>query len=117
MDSFNKVLSFILGLVVVLVFIIVLSNRLHWGDRFLPFQGKKITPTPTVKVMKPTPTPTVVFTYPGGGTKGGIHPTAVPMQTKGGNPASIPSTGSPTELLAAISALGALGVYLRKKKV
>ncbi len=76
MENFNKVLSFILGLVVVIVFVIVLSNRLKLGDTFLPFKNNKakitVTPTPipteAQKEKKPgffsrlfrrtTPTPT-----------------------------------------------------------
>ena len=111
MDSFNKVLSFILGLVVVVVFIIVLSNRLNFGKNFLPFQSKNPKVTPTVK--KPTPTPTIRF-YPG---QGGAAPQT---QSKGGQPqtapvTTIPNTGSPTELLLVLNSTLLLGFYLRRK--
>lgn len=48
MENFNKVLSFFLGLVVVIVFVIVLSNRLNLKDKFIPFQDAKTKVTPTV---------------------------------------------------------------------
>lgn len=119
MDSFNKVLSFVLGLVVVIVFIVVLSNRLKLGNKFLPFQSNTPTATPIAK--KITPIPTIRF-YPGqGGTKATPQP-----QPKGdqqanqyqpGTVKTIPSTGSPTELLLALNSTLLLGFYLRKKKV
>jgi hypothetical protein len=122
MGSFNKVLSFILGLVVVIVFIIILSRRLNIGDNLLPFQSSK-TPTVTKAAGQKTgvtPTPTVGF-YPG---QGGITKTTPQHQPKGGlqvdqNKTStvktIPSTGSPTQLLLALSSTLLLGFYLRKK--
>ena len=50
MDSFNKVLSFVLGLVVVVVFIAVASKRLNLNTKFLPFSSgaaNKVTVIPT----------------------------------------------------------------------
>jgi hypothetical protein len=115
MDNFNKVLSFILGLVVVVVFIIVLSSRLDLGKKFLPFQSGTPTPKVTPTAKKPTPTPTIGF-YSGQG--GAVGPTKA--QTKGGQvqiekPTSIPSTGSPTEALLILNSGLLLGFYLRKK--
>lgn len=46
MDNFNKIISFILGLVVVIVFFGVISGRIKLG-KFTPSFAKKITPTPT----------------------------------------------------------------------
>lgn len=120
MDSFNKVLSFVLGLVVVIVFIVVLSNRLKLGNKFLPFQQTIPTVTPTSK-KKITPVPTLRF-YPG---QGGTSKVTPQPQTKVGQQANqyqpgkvktIPSTGSPTELLLALNSTLLLGFYLRKKK-
>ncbi len=120
MGSFNKVLSFVLGLVVVIVFIIVLSNRLKLGDKFLPFQ--KTTPIMTsTSNKKTTPTPTIRF-YPG---QGGTNKVTPQPQPKGGQQANqyqpgtvktIPSTGSPTEVLLALNSTLLLGFYLRKKR-
>ena len=73
MGNFNKVLSFILGLVVVIVFVIVLSKRLNLQSKFIPF-GNKTSPTPTITKLsdkgleKPTDktkdTPEIKFTQP-----------------------------------------------------
>jgi len=53
MDQFNKAISFLLGLVVVAVFIAVASGRIN--IKKLPFFSKStvtVTPTPTVTVQK-----------------------------------------------------------------
>lgn len=130
MESFNKVLYFILGLVVVLVFIIVFTGRLNLSKNFKPLANTSPTPTPKVTTKKgffsffgidskttPTPTPkskpaatpTPVQTVPGQ-TYPQPQPTAVAKQ-----PQSIPATGSPVEILyLAIPTLSA-GFYLRKR--
>ena len=83
MANFNKVLSFFLGLVVVVVFVIVLSNRLNISNKIIPFSNikitKKVTPTPVKKTstitQKTTKEPSEVkFT----------QPAVVNQQTKGG---------------------------------
>lgn len=58
MENFNKVLSFILGLVVVVVFVSVLSGRLNLGLKEKLIGGKtqaKATPTPTPKQTTKAP--------------------------------------------------------------
>jgi hypothetical protein len=112
MGSFNKVLSFILGLVVVIVFIIVLSRRLNFSKNFLPFQSTTPTVTPIAK-KDVVPTPTLGFyrITPQPQTKGGQQ--AVQPQT--GTVKSIPSTGSPTAILLALNSTLFLGFYLRRK--
>ncbi len=141
MESFNRVLYFILGLVVVLVFIIVFTGRLNLGKTFRPLAGNSTTPTPTpvqkVEEKKgffsflnkpsatPTPakakvTPTPGQAMSGTGTKGGVttsQTSQTQTTTKGGvtNVQSIPATGSPVEILyLAIPTLSA-GFYLRKR--
>ncbi len=120
MDSFNKVLSFVLGLVVVIVFIVVLSNRLKLGNKFLPF--KETTPVVSPTAKKETTPATALRFYPGQG--GGNKMTPQP-QAKSPQPVNqyqpktvkaIPSTGSPTELLLALNSTLLFGFYLRKKK-
>ena len=115
MDNFNKVLSFILGLVVVIVFFAVLTGRLSLKKGF-PFISTKTTPaistkaTPTAKAdVTPTPTPvsSVVVSSP--------TPTYQRYQTTTKTPSSIPSTGSPTLLLPFLISTLAAGFYLRKK--
>lgn len=141
MESFNKVLYFILGLVVVLVFIIVFTGRLNLGKTFRPLAN--ITPSPSPKVQekrgffdffrpkKPTVTPTPrVQATP---TPSYLLPTNVPQQpqqqmqpqqpqqvttSKGGvsQAQTIPATGSPIGIIAlAIPTLTA-GLYLRRKR-
>jgi len=115
MDNFNKVLSFILGLVVVIVFFAVLTGRLSLKKSF-PFISTKATPnisnkaTPTAKVeITPTPTPVSSIV---------VSPTTSiyqRYQTTTKTPSSIPSTGSPTLLLPFFISTLAAGFYLRKK--
>lgn len=91
MDSLNKTVSFILGLVVVLVFLAIITGRLN----IKKITSKKTT-TSTVKIT-PTPTPLVESN----------------QQSKA--PSSIPATGSPTILLPLLfSGLGA-GFFLRRR--
>jgi hypothetical protein len=116
MEGANKIISFILGLVVVVVFLAIVTGRIKLGNIKFPLAGgAKITPTVTV-----TPTPSGTATN----TNGNFHPYASPtpgVMTYGGQsgkpsgPASIPNTGSETILLPiAISALGG-GFFLKKK--
>jgi len=109
MDNFNKILSFILGLVVVIVFLAIITKKVNLskGLSFLKKSttGVTVTPTPTK-----LPTQTVVIS--------GVNPTPVVYnyQTKQpvNSPKSIPATGAPTILLPfAISSLFA-GIKLRK---
>mgnify|MGYP007094564953 CR=1 FL=1 len=121
MDNFNKVLSFILGLVVVIVFFAVLTGRLSFKRGF-PFVSIKATPTAKLEIS-PTkaPTPTPVSSVVVSSTT--LSSAFSSKETSSYNryqkttktPSSIPSTGSPTLLLPFfISTLG-LGFYLRKK--
>jgi len=111
MDSFNKVLSFILGLVVVIVFFAVLTGRINLKNNF-PFMSAKTSPASKAEVT-PTPVSTVTISN--------VNQSSA-QSTKSYNryqnniktPSTIPSTGSPTFLLPFfISTLGA-GIYLRK---
>lgn len=133
MEDFNKVLSFILGLVVVVVFIIVLTNRLNLRGKILPLtfttpKPSVITPSPKkqtggffsfLKRPTPTPTPTKSLARKPTPTSYTNYQTGKPLeQTKGGlsQVATIPSTGSPTLLLSLFGASSLLGFYLRKRK-
>lgn len=105
MDSLNKTVSFVLGLVVVLVFLAVITGRLNLKNK-IPLLSGKTSPTPTVKI---TPTPTkLVESNKEGSTYGNYKM----KQTK--TASSIPSTGSPTILLPLLfSGLGG-GFFLKK---
>lgn len=144
MSGFNKVTSFVLGLIVVLVFLFVFGSRVNLTDKLLAFKDSKVTPSPS-SVQAPTPTPKPKKGFfeslfgrkvsPAGQSPlGGATPTPrgariVEDNTHGetvftnppttssmtAQPQTIPQTGSPTILLPIlISALGS-GLYLRKK--
>jgi len=106
MDNLNKTVSFVLGLVVVLVFLAVITGRLNLKNK-IPFLSGKNTPTPTVKI---TPTPTkLVESNKEGSTYGNYK-----MKQQEKAPTSIPSTGSPTILLPLLfSGLGG-GFFLKR---
>jgi hypothetical protein len=118
MESFNKVLSFFLGLVVVIVFIIVLSNRLNIKSKIIPLSNitvnKKLSPTPTpiikktISVQQTKKTEQIKFT----------QPSIVKQETKGGVVSinTIPETGPATPLLVFYSSSALLGFYLKKIK-
>jgi len=110
MDNFNKVLSFILGLVVVIVFFAVLTGRINLKKNFR-FLSAKTSPTPQTKIT-PTPVSTVTISN----TSSTQSTTSYNRyQTTNKTPSTIPSTGSPTFLLPFFfSTLGA-GIYLKKK--
>ena len=137
MESFNKVLYFILGLVVVLVFIIVFTGRLNLGKNFRPLAGNTtLTPTPKVQAKKgffsflggqstvtpspaarPSATPTPMPYMMPESSKGNVSQPIAQKTTKGAasNVQTIPATGSPVQiLLFSIPALSA-GLYLRKR--
>ena len=91
MDSFNKIISFVLGLVVVVVFLAVISGRLNLGS----------------KKASPTPTPTVAGTSI---SKAIISQTPINNYQ---NPKTIPSTG-PELLFPLVFSSFLSGLYLKK---
>lgn len=121
MENFNKVLSFILGLIVVIVFVIVLSGRLNLKNKFLPFADTSPTPVSKTQTKKITPTPTSpveINQYQDQPSKGSSTTSNTSQAGKGGltGAKSIPATGSPTLLLPLLGSSALLGFYLRKKK-
>ncbi len=106
MDNLNKTISFVLGLVVVLVFFAVISGRLNLKGK-LPFISKSTTPTPTQIQIKTTGSSQnnqslkEINSYKNNTVK---------------TPVTIPQTGSPTLLIPLlISGLGS-GILLRRAK-
>ena len=107
MDNLNRTISFILGLVVVIVFLAFITGRLNLKSK-TPFlgSGPAATPKPTTKpTLRVTPIPTVSMVGQG------IAPT---------NPAyhsysAIPATGSPTIILPILISALTGGVFLKKK--
>lgn len=134
MGNFNKIISFVLGLVVIVVLLVVLATRFNLRDKFLPLtsDNKKvsITPSPTAKnqaktqnksqkknqktvVVKPTQipaSPTGSYAYHSYKTQMSADST----QTKGGV-AIIPKTGAPTLLLPLVISALLGGVFLKGK--
>lgn len=108
MENANKLISFFLGLVVVILVFGIITGRINLKKRL----GKTSspTPTPTVQSVKVT-TETEIHPYQTTST-----PTSSFSQTYSTKtPTAIPATGSPTLFLplAFCSLLG--GVFLRKK--
>ena len=95
MDNFNKIVSFILGLVVVIVFLTAIAGRFNLKDRLKGLVSQnKITPTV--------------------GTRGYLSPTPA-TEEAATTPNSIPATGSPSLLLPLVFSMFSLGIYLKKK--
>ena len=135
MDSFNKILSFILGLVAVFILLLVITRRLNKNNSFtfLPFSTKKVTPAPDktfsptsivnvrptssslVRSIAPSKVSPTAGTAPSGQTKGGFIAKTQITPTTAPNANTIPKTGAPT-ILTLISATSLFtGIYLRKK--
>jgi len=121
MGNFNKVLSFILGLVVVIVFVIVLSKRLNLQNKFIPF-GNNLTPTPKVeKTAQETSKESSGQDQTKEPAKGDTTiKFTQPEEQKGeevvNQVQSIPETGPSSLLLLVYAASGATGFYLLKFK-
>ena len=120
MDSANKIISFVLGLVVVIVFFAVITGRIKLKTPNLLFLGKKttLTPTPTV-----TPKPNIIssVTIPGNTTQktgsttnSNYQPYNKTVVSNNGNLKTIPSTGPGLLLPIAISSLIG-GIYIKRK--
>jgi hypothetical protein len=108
MDSFNKVISFVLGLVVVIVFFAVVSGRLKIGNFSPSFAKKTVSPTPTPisTVTIDQEQKTVVKTQTKNTTSYNSYQTT---QTK-----KIPATGLPTLFIPSLLASGFGGYFLKK---
>lgn len=123
MDSFNKVISFALGLVVVLVFFAVVTGRINFKSKTSTTSAKTtITPTPAQKnsggffgLFKPaTPTPTPTSKPVSSATKGAIESNVYKQNTETSSAKSIPSTGLPTLFIPMLISGLAGGSLLRK---
>ncbi len=111
MENFNKILSFILGLVVIIVFLAIITGRFKPGKSNQLSQNK-ISAYPTKSVNKANPVVTGTMNPGTTTTTSTYHPY---QQNQTSSPASIPSTGLPTEVLPFLFSTLGLGVYLRKK--
>lgn len=126
MDSFNKVISFALGLVVVLVFFAVVTGKINLRSKTSTTASKSIlTPTPVqnnnngffglFKPASPTPTPTQ---KPSILTTSKANENNIYAQnnqtTIYSNAKSIPSTGLPTIFIPILFSSLAAGSVLRR---
>ncbi len=140
MDNVNKIISFILGLIVVVVFIAIVTGKFHIGKGSKVLTKSNTTPTVTPFFNKKTPTstPKVIVIYQNKPTNGGYNstkgktivviPTAVPVrpsptkyltynsttQMNADNLSNIPNTGAPTLLIPTAFSMLAGGIFLRK---
>lgn len=126
MDSFNKVISFILGLVVVLVFLAVITGKLNLKSKTGSALNSNLTPTPIQKndggffgfFKSPSPTP-----FPSPTQK----PSSITINTNENNVykqnsqpvqysnvKSIPSTGLPTIFIPMLLSGLVGGSFLKK---
>jgi len=95
MEDLNKVVSFILGLVVVVVFLAFISGKIKLGGKpGSTISKQSITPTPTTKII-----PTATYNK---------YSQTTPA------PKTIPATGLPTIFLPILLSGAASGLYLRK---
>ena len=107
MDNFNRVISFILGLVVVIVFFAVVTGRINLKK---PFFLSKANVTPTLSITpSPTPISTVRTTSSSTGETINFY-----QKTNNKTPTTIPSTGSPSILLFLFPTLSIFGFSLIK---
>ncbi|MEK7633594.1 MAG: hypothetical protein AAB437_02005 [Patescibacteria group bacterium] len=105
MDSFNKVISFVLGLVVVLVFFAVVTGKLNLTGKPSSTTASKTNSFFNFGKTSPTQTPTP--------TK--KPPSIVIIDTNGNQiPKSIPSTGLPTLFIPTLLSGLIGGNFLRK---
>lgn len=82
MEQFNKALSFILGLVVVAVFIVVASGKFNFKGITLPKSKIAASVTPSVTpIASPKPTSKPWFSFGQPAVKPTARPTAKPSNT------------------------------------
>jgi len=110
MDSFNKVISFILGLVVVLVFFAVITGKLNLS-KIKTSVSKGATPTPKVS---PSPTPISTVKIPSGQTTSTNNYASYNTSGKTMSTSQIPSTGLPVIFIPTLLAGVLAGSFLRK---
>lgn len=122
MEQFNKALSFILGLIVVAVFIIVASGKFNIKGLNL---AKSASPTKAAPTMTPIPTKSLsALTTTKTNIIKKVTPTQAQQQKKvdpnfhsysGSNvPTSIPSTGVPIVMFPLLGSSLLTGIFMKK---
>lgn len=117
MDNVNKIISFVLGLIVVVIVLLLVTGRLNIfkGGNFFAARGNtSTTPTPTKvggQSTKTTPTPKRIAQNTAPTTQSGGNDQE---EIGSGNIKTIPSTGAPTVVLVFSGIILIGGMYLRK---
>lgn len=111
MDGVNRIISFILGLIVVIVFIAVITGKLNLPNRIKTFITRQTiqTPTPTktpspTPINKPTQTPAPIKTL-----LENVKPTGIKK------PGVIPETGTPTAIIPLLVATLIGGFFVKSR--
>ncbi|MCX7955558.1 MAG: hypothetical protein N2593_00385 [Patescibacteria group bacterium] len=115
MDNFNKLISFVLGLVIVIVFFAVVTGKINLGKRTTIFSKKTtITPSPISKI-EINENKTII------NNKNKNQNTQTPTKNnyyltsdQKTNPKTIPATGISTFFIPSIFLVGASGWFLKK---
>ncbi len=120
MDNLNKLISFGLGLIVVVVFLAVVTGKINLGKNVAKLTGKN-SPTPT---KTKTTTSNEINNYKDGTSKITPASTLVVQDTKNKTtntyqagekaPSTIPATGAPTLLIPLLLSSVGGGVLLKK---
>ena len=106
MDNFNKVFSFILGLVVVIIFLAVFTGKIKLPGRTTPLFANKVFP-----ISSPTPISTLSIKKEEKTTTNTYNTYQTNNYSK---TTSIPATGIPTLFLPSIVATALIGRLLSK---
>jgi len=113
MDSLNKVISFILGLLVVVFLLAIIAGKI----KIPGVQKTTISATPNQTI---TPSPSSIKTTPSSPTLNILsyhsYQSPTPQEKGGAKPTTIPSTGAPTMLLPSLISTLVAGMYLRNRK-
>ena len=107
MENLNKVFSFVLGLVAVIVFLAIITGRIDLRKK-TPFLSGNVTKSTVLSPTPTTPVKTERTTYINYKNNTAVNKT--PVAT------AIPATGSPTVLIPALFTFLSGGLYLRIKK-
>lgn len=110
MDNFNKVVSFVLGLVVIVVFLAIITGRFRLGNTLTNLTKRNVTVTPS-----PTKTSSIKTQIPAKVVSKGQGKSPI-IYNQYQAPSSIPSTGAPTILVPLL--IGGLfaGRFLQKQR-
>lgn len=133
MSGVSRFISFVIGLIVLILLFILIANRFNADKRTATAVGVTPTVTPTKapenkggfdlfglfrrNTPTPSPTPTLTFAQQMDSTVGNVNGSNTYNQGQPGqqNPNQIPKTGAPSLLLPLASAGLALGLWLRKR--